>query len=347
MAGSFTGGQATTRRADSPTAPLDRSRLGGEALVERHARHPHDLPAGLDHRQRAAQRARHLAVGEQVLERLGAAEPDRAHAVAVPPGAHHERARRPRSAATPHLAAAAEPRPRPPRRRSARRPARASSTGAGGGRVPAAPEAQRAVLHDRPQPVAEVERRRAAPPRRAPARHRPAARESERVAADASSASARSTSRASAGGQRAPGPRAPPPARRRARSSASADGAVEHLGLVAQQPRGLGDRSARPRATASRSAGRSSSRTRARAKRGSAFDASSRQVEAARAAVVARLLARDLQQRAHQPPAPRLHAQQRAAAGRDGQAVEHRLGLVGRGVGGRVVARGACRSASA
>src|SRR3954452_18429079 len=44
-------------------------------LARRHARHPRDLAAGDHHGQPVTRLARDLAVGEQVLERLGAAEP--------------------------------------------------------------------------------------------------------------------------------------------------------------------------------------------------------------------------------------------------------------------------------
>ena len=48
-----------------------------------------------------------------------------------------------------------------------------------------------------------------------------------------------------------------------------------------------------------------------------------------------RLGARDAEQRAHEQPVARGHAEQRAAAGRGGEPVEDGLGLVGRGVAGR------------
>src|SRR4051794_32680465 len=56
--------------------------------------------------------------------------------------------------------------------------------------------------------------------------------------------------------------------------------------------------------------------------------------EAALAAPRGGLLARDPEQRADEPPGARRHPEQRAAAGRCREAVEDRLGLVGRRVGG-------------
>ena len=52
------------------------------------------------------------------------------------------------------------------------------------------------------------------------------------------------------------------------------------------------------------------------------------------AAVRGRLLARDPEQRAHEPPRARRHAEQRPAAGRGGEPVQHGLDLVGRRVAG-------------
>jgi hypothetical protein len=66
-------------------------------------------------------------------------------------------------------------------------------------------------------------------------------------------------------------------------------------------------------------------------------------VQGAGAQVLAHLLARHLEQRPHEPPAPGLHPQQRAASGRDREPVEHRLGLVARGVGGCEVPGGGGR----
>ena len=121
--------------------------------------------------QRAAQRPRHLAVGEQVLERLGATEPHRAHAVAVLPGADHER----------HATASARHRDLPGLDRAASTsqapkrddPGHAQLHRRGRGRLPAAPEAQHPVLLDGPQPVAEVQRGATRPPDPAPARRPP------------------------------------------------------------------------------------------------------------------------------------------------------------------------------
>ena len=56
--------------------------------------HPGDLAAGDHDRHARAARARDLAVGEQVLQRLRAAEPERAHPVARPPRADLERGER-------------------------------------------------------------------------------------------------------------------------------------------------------------------------------------------------------------------------------------------------------------
>src|SRR5438093_12318417 len=64
-----------------------------EALGERDPRHPRDLSLGLDHGQRAADRAGHLPVGEEVLKRLGALETERAHPVSLVPRTNGERAR--------------------------------------------------------------------------------------------------------------------------------------------------------------------------------------------------------------------------------------------------------------
>ena len=57
--------------------------------------------------------------------------------------------------------------------------------------------------------------------------------------------------------------------------------------------------------------------------------------QAALAAVGGGLLAREREQRPHQPAVARRDPEQRAAAGRGGEAVEHGLGLVGRRVAGR------------
>ena len=261
--------------------------------------------------------------------------PDRAHPVALAPGAHG-RARAERAGGTATSPGASRPPPRPPSRRSARAPGTGSSTGSGG--ASSARARKRSVPYsatarsppprssDCVPPVAERQHLvgLAATAARSPAAARPA-----RAAPAARSAggSARSASSATAG---------PPP------SSASAS---VHGARRAPRPRraaGAPSRRscARPPGASSRSAG-SSSCAHARAREaGVGVRRVLAPLEAARAAVLARLLAGDLEQRAHQPPAPRLHAEQRPPAGRDGQPVEHGLGLVGRGVGGGVVAGG-------
>src|SRR5947208_10086390 len=56
-----------------------------EALRKRNARHPRDLSLGFDHGQRAAKRAWHLPVGEEVLKRLRALEAEWTHPVSLVP----------------------------------------------------------------------------------------------------------------------------------------------------------------------------------------------------------------------------------------------------------------------
>ena len=79
-------------------------------------------------------------------------------------------------------------------------------------------------------------------------------------------------------------------------------------------------------------------RTRLRAKAGTALVASSRQASPRGAAVGGGLRARDAEQRPHEPPVARAHAEQRAPTGRGGEPVEHGLDLVGRRVPGGDVA---------
>src|SRR5215218_1561960 len=59
----------------------------GEALCDGEASYPGDLACGFDDGESAAQLAGDLAVGEEVLEGLGAAEAEWADAIAVAPGA--------------------------------------------------------------------------------------------------------------------------------------------------------------------------------------------------------------------------------------------------------------------
>jgi predicted MFS family arabinose efflux permease len=66
-------------------------RRGAELLADREPRDPDDLAAGLDDRDLLALLARDLVVHEDVLQRLRAVEPGRAHAVAVAPGADRQR----------------------------------------------------------------------------------------------------------------------------------------------------------------------------------------------------------------------------------------------------------------
>ncbi len=72
------GAQPDARR---PSGAAKRSSTATPATHTICAAHLHD-------RERAAQRARHLAVGEQVLQRLRAAQADGTHPVALAPGAH-------------------------------------------------------------------------------------------------------------------------------------------------------------------------------------------------------------------------------------------------------------------
>ena len=83
------------------TADSEAPGLRGELLGDRDARDPGDPPIGGDDRQRVPQRARNLAVGEEVLQRLAAAEAERAHPVAVAPGPHGEPCRRARPGRAP------------------------------------------------------------------------------------------------------------------------------------------------------------------------------------------------------------------------------------------------------
>jgi len=55
-----------------------RAGRGGEALVQRYTGDPYDFIVSFDDGKRAAQGAWHLAVGEEVLEGLGAAHALRA-----------------------------------------------------------------------------------------------------------------------------------------------------------------------------------------------------------------------------------------------------------------------------
>src|SRR5207302_7680473 len=60
-------------------------------LADGHAWHARDLARGLDDRPGGTFDAWDLAVGEQVLQRLGPAEAGRPHAVALTPRAHQRR----------------------------------------------------------------------------------------------------------------------------------------------------------------------------------------------------------------------------------------------------------------
>ena len=232
---------------------------------------------------------------------FAAAEPE--------PGAcGRPRARRARSAATPterprrrvDLAARAErglARSQPPKLARARAPGGCTGCGAGASRR--AREAQHAVLGDRAQ--RHRPGRALALPRSPRARiASQSARESATAAPAARSASRRSTSRARPAAARA-APRAsavgppPAPAPRRPR--------VQHLGLVAQQAAVSAIvRSAAGLSSAAPAAPRGA---RARARSAGRRSTASSPVQPARAAVRARLLARDLEQRPHQPAAPR------------------------------------------
>ena len=87
----------------------------------------------------------------------------------------------------------------------------------------------------------------------------------------------------------------------------------------------------------SRRAGTSPWRARLRAKASEAFEGSSRHGSPALGAPRLGRRAPDREQRAHEPPVALAHAEQRAAPGRGGEPVEHRLDLVGGRVAGRDV----------
>ena len=233
----------------------DRNAIGRERA--RRPRHPHDLAAGLDHRHRAALLARDLPVGEQVLERLRAAEPGGAHPVARLPRADGRRRRRPRPPSPPDRASTSQS-PKRTRPGSGSAPAAAAAGARRSARAPYSTTAR--------SPLPDVERHRAAA--LAPAR----AARSARTGAPAQAA--RSTSRPSAGRQRRD---------LRPRSSVSArQQRVERLRLVAQQAARSPRSSAPPPGAIRSSSGSSSWRTRARVKRGSAFDGSVAPVEPVR-----------------------------------------------------------------
>ena len=257
-----------------------------EALRDRHARHPGDLAVGLDHRQRAPQRARHLAVAEQVLQRLRPVQPERLHPVAVAPRPHGERVARAgrrraaaRRASRGRRRAPADRAPRrPPTRRNGSCPGPPARPGPGGGVRPAS-------VPKRTIPYSTVA---CSPPPRSTAPLPPALGEALDRAGILRAERRR--------GRRRPPPRAgaaPAGAARgrlgREAAASTAGGAppgagalqrlvhrlLEHLRLVAQ----LRQRSrARCRSAAgliSRSSGRTSRRSRFRARRRSALDSSS------------------------------------------------------------------------
>ena len=335
----------TAFRPASPTgSPHPSAPARPEPLVHRHPGHPDDLAVGLDHRERVAQRARDLAVGEEVLERLACRR-------GRPGACGRRRARRARSARAPSRSAASVTSP-PARARASQLPVaearaarhreldRVAAPAASGARR----EAQRAVLRHRAQPAAEVERLRL--PRSPSARISSSSARGERTAAAPAREPAQHEPRARPAAARA-GPRATPRARRRAPP------APRRPRRPAPPPRRAAGApvSAIVRSAAglsSRSASSTSWRTRARAKRRSTFEGSSRHSSPRARQVVAHLLARHL--RAAAAPAARAAAPSRAAPatpGRHGQAVEHGLGLVGGGVRRRRSRPSASRSASA
>ena len=249
--------------------------------------------------------------------------------------------------------AAASTRPRRPGARAASTsqapkrtlPGTASSTGSAARASRAEREAHRSVLGHRPQAAAEVERatalvgRARAPPRRrarervaarrprarrgggAPAARSARAERGERGGVDGGPAAERSSA-ASTARCRAPRPR---------RAAGRTVSAIVCSALRARAP--AARRAARAARARARSGGRCWTGPRATGGRGRGSGRASR-------------AAGHGEQRPHEPAAPGAIPQQRAPAGRDGQPVEHGLGLVGGGVGGGVVAA-ACRSASA
>ena len=240
-------------------------------------------------------------------------EAHRPHPVALAPGAHHAGAR-PRPRAT-----------RPPR--PARRAAASTS------QAPNAHVARHGQLHrlgrrlgssragtNRSVPYSATACR--PPPRSSDLVPSPpramtssaSRRESGRGPRPRLSASRRSTSRRSAGGQLLERRRAAPRGRRRAprarppaamSSTSASSRSWRAVSAIVSSAFGLSCLQRRAR---------TSCRTRARAKRASAFDGSSRHWRSRAPQVLAHLLARHLEQRPHQPPAPRLHAPERAAA---------------------------------
>ena len=286
--------------------------------------------------RRGARVARDLAVGEQVLQRAAAAEAERAHPVPGPPRPDLER-RRERA-----------------RRRACRRRSARSRAGARGqlaaaegapGRGPASARrarapARRAARSNRSRPYSTTARR---PPPRSSAALPPAA-PSARISVVG--AARRRTAGAEPGARPAPGRRGAgrePGERRRQRG----------------EPGELGARSASAASTAASSTAASSRSSAERAQDVGLrrrVQLAQRRAWPARIAVarvggrvVARVLApgqpalgavgRGLlagreQQRADEPARARRHPEQRAAAGRGGEPVEHGLDLVGRGVAG-------------
>ena len=214
------------------------------------------------------------------------------------------------------------------------RPGTASSTGAGGSASAARREPKRPVLGDRPEAAAEVERLR-------PLRSR----------APGASSSSRRARAASAPGQRGAAPgrwSAAELAQRVERTRAGPPPSSSSASATAASSTSASSRSWRAVSAIVRSA---AGRQLAQRVEHVVADAGAREaavgvrgvlapLEPAGAQVVAHLVARHLQQRPHEPPAARRHAVQRPRAGRDGQPVQHRLRLVGCGVGGGVVAVG-------
>ncbi len=220
-----------------------------EILGDGHPGDPDDLTGRRHDGQVMPQRAGHAAVGEQVLEGLGAIHAERPHAVALPPSAHEQllaerlgverrqvrarRLHRRRADLRANLPA--------PEAAAARDPQR-DRLGCGVG-LRGRHEADQPVLADRPHAVAEVERRH--PPECAASRMISAARRRPSGTARplARSASARSARRRRAGSEPGEGVG---PDRHRAGAGAGGLERLQHhplqeLGVLDQLGLGLGD----------------------------------------------------------------------------------------------------------
>ena len=275
-------------------------------------------PARLDHGQRAAQRARHLAVGEQVLERLGAARGrpgasgrPRARLRTSSPAAQRGGGHASTSPGSPAPASTSQS-PEPRRAR-----ARAASTGSGGAGV-LAPCVGSAACRT-PPPRAGRRRGRATRAAAPPEAQRPRRPRGARASRGRPAASSASRAQHQPAQRRRAARAQAPSAHRRAAAEASSASAAARSSTSASS------RSSRAVSAIVRSAAGEQ-----RAQRRQDLCAHARAREArilvrgvlapgqpARPAVLPRLLAGGLQQRAHQAPAPR--GASRSSARRPGE----------------------------